>query len=106
LETSKLPSNPHERNPYPCRKCGKTIYWHRAQSGKNYPCDSATDRKALHQCTELAEPKPQPITPSYFSPEPSIEERIAHLEEQVKNLIRTVKAVESRQPIDMSDVGF
>src|SRR5215469_18049047 len=103
---TNLTPNQSQRNPYPCRKCGQQIFWHKAASGKNYPTDSPTDRKAFHQCEAAQQsakpapaPIPKPITPTYFSPEPSIEERVAHLEEQVKNLTRTVKAVEARQPI-------
>jgi len=108
--TTNLPPNQSQRNPYPCRKCGKTIYWHRAQSGKNYPCDSPTDRKAFHQCEAVAakpaKPVEPPLTPSYFNPEPSIEQRLGHLEQQVAALVRTVQEVQRRQPISAEDVGF
>jgi hypothetical protein len=108
------PSNSTERNPYPCRKCGKTIYWHKAQSGKNYPWDSATDRKAFHKCEanpnsestmNLAQ-TPKPLTPDYFDLEPTVEERVAALEKQVLQLTRTIQAVEARQPIGDSEVPF
>jgi len=99
-------------NPYPCRKCGRTIYWHRAQSGRNYPCDSPTDRKAFHQCGEpaaaLAKPEPvqtqKPITPDYF--EATLEQRVESLEKQYAQLNRAVLEIQKRMPIDMSDVGF
>lgn len=111
-----IPPTTPERNPYKCRKCGAVIYWHRAQSGKNYPCDSATDRRAFHQCqaAPVQQPAknpqtaqtPKALTPSYFNPESTLEERVSHLEEQVKNLARTVQAVQARQPIDDKDVAF
>ena len=114
-----LPPDQPKRNPYQCRKCGQQIFWHKAASGKHYPCDSATNRRAFHQCvgpTEQPKPKPtpkpqpaqtlKPITPAYF--EATVEERVAHLEEQVKNLVRTVKTIEDRQPITDADLpeGF
>jgi len=90
-----------------CRKCGKPIYWHKSREGKSYPCNS-DNRRDFHRCEESAQPKaapsPQPMTPSYF--EATLEQRVAHLEEQVKNLTRTVQAVEARQPISAEDVGF
>jgi hypothetical protein len=115
-----LTPNQSQRNPYPCRKCGKTIYWHRAKSGKNYPCDSADNPRLFHKCLpatqsppspKVEKPKPEvaPLTPSYdFNPEPSIEQRVEHIEKQLAALVRTVKAVESRQPITDSDLpeGF
>ena len=125
---SNLSSNQSARNPYPCRKCGKTVYWHRAQFGKNYPCDSATDRRAFHKCEPAQQslvnavdqrpepnqyempfrsskaPTPKPITPDYF--EATLEQRVESLEKQVAALVRTVRAVESRQPITAEDVGF
>jgi len=64
-----IASDQSKRNPYPCRKCGQQIYWHKAASGKHYPTDSATDRKAFHQCKasippiggvdRVAQPKPK-----------------------------------------------
>jgi len=106
LETmTNVPSNPPERNPSPCRKCGKTIYWHRAQSGKNYPCDSPTDRRAFHKCEALPADTPaKPIIPDYFLG--TVEERIAALEKQIAQLTRMVQELGARQPIGDEDVGF
>jgi len=102
---SNVTPNQPERNPYPCRKCGKTIYWHKEKSGKNYPCDSATDRRAFHKCEAVpADPPAKPIIPDYFLG--TVEERIAALEKQVSQLTRTVQEVEKRQPISAEDVGF
>ena len=103
-----IPPTTPERNPYPCRKCGQQIFWHKAASGKHYPCDSPTDRKAFHQCKaaqQAAKPvEKAPLTPSYF--EPTLEERVTSLETQVSRLTTAVKAVEARQPITAEDVGI
>src|SRR5262249_14774311 len=106
-----------ERNPYPCRRCGKKIYWHRAQSGKHYPCDDAQDRRSFHKCEPAQQslvnsvdqqpaPNPKPLTPDYFDLEPSVEERLDHLDQQLASLVRTVKSIEAPQPITSEDVGF
>ena len=92
-----------------CRKCHNPIFWHKSRrTGKSYPTDSPTDRRAFHKCTgseESPKPKgPAPITPSYF--EPSIEERLTAVEQQVGDLVRAIRVVEARQPIDGQDVGF
>lgn len=103
-----------ERNPYPCRKCGGQIFWHKAASGKHYPCDSATNRKAFHQCKAAQQAKPaakaQPaqtpkaITPDYF--EATLDQRVEHLEKQLTALVRTVQEVQHRQAITAEDVGL
>jgi hypothetical protein len=91
-----------------CRKCGKTIHWHKSKAGKSYPTDSATDLRAFHECVG-PEAKPQaknppPITPDYF--EATLEQRVAALEKQLAQLSRTVQAVQARQPISSEDIGF
>jgi hypothetical protein len=92
-----------------CRKCVAQIFWHKSErTGKFYPCDSADDRRDFHKCAGAQTQKPtaeKPVAPD-FDPEPSLELRVAHLEQIVNNLIRTVKAVEARQPIDDQDVAF
>ena len=90
--------------PYPCRKCGKQIYWHKSsKTGKNYPTDSATDRRAFHQCAETeAQPPAKPITPDFSA---SLKERVAALEDQVSQLVRTIREVQARR-IGDSDVAF
>jgi hypothetical protein len=88
-----------------CRKCKKPIFWHKSsKTGKNYPCDSATDRRAFHKCEAVPAPPEKPITPDYF--EATIEQRVAALEKQLAQLSRTVQAVQARQPITAEDVGF
>jgi hypothetical protein len=100
-----------------CRKCKKTIHWHKSKGGKNYPCDSPTDRKAFHQCEGPAAnpklaadlkptPTPKALTPTYFDLEPTVEERVASLEKQVAQLTRTIQAVEARQPIGEEDIPW
>ena len=94
-----------------CRKCGKPIYWHKSKGGKNYPCDSPTDRRAFHQCEgeqQSAAPPPLAQTPKPITSniEASLEERVGSLERQVAQLTRTVQAVHAGQPIEGSDVGF
>jgi hypothetical protein len=74
-----------ERNPYPCRKCEAA--------------NSASTR-----LLQTPEKNPEPLTPDYFDPEPTVEERVAALEKQVAQLTRTIQAVQSRQPIGDSDV--
>jgi hypothetical protein len=106
ITVMNIAPNQAERNAYPCRKCGKPIYWHKSKTGKNYPCDSATDRRDFHKCEasqQQSAPSPTPPTPTFDS-EPTVEQRLRHLEEQVRSLVRTVKAVEARQPIGDSDV--
>jgi len=89
-----------------CRKCGRPIYWHKSKTGRNYPTDSATDRRAFHQCEALAQPKPvlQPTATSDF--EETLEGRVESLEKQVAQLARTIQAVQAQQPIGESDVAF
>ena len=91
-----------------CRQCGQPIFWHKSRTGKSYPTDSATDRRAFHQCEGSAETKPatnpETITPDYF--QPSVEQRLDALEKQVSQLSRTVREVQSRQPITAEDMGF
>jgi len=88
-----------------CRKCGKPIFWHKSsRTGKSYPTDSATDRRAFHQCDEQPKPaNPQPITPSF---EATLEQRVESLEKQVAQLTRTIREAEARQPIGDSEVPF
>jgi hypothetical protein len=114
--------NPTPRNPYPCRKCGRTIYWHKSRNGKHYPTDSATDRAAFHQCG--AQPKPDavrnaithppkpvangvshqpPITPDYFEHVP-IEQRVADLETAMAQMARTIAEVQRAMPITNADL--
>lgn len=97
-----------ERNQYECRRCGKPIYWHKSQAGKNYPCDSATDRRAFHKCEQSPAHQPttspKPITPDYF--EATLEQRVDALEKQVAQLTRTLREVKARQPIGDSEVPF
>ncbi|HKF05417.1 MAG TPA: hypothetical protein VKB49_24070 [Candidatus Sulfotelmatobacter sp.] len=90
-----------------CRKCGKTIYWHKSsKTGKNYPTDSADDHRAFHKCIDSAQPKPTPnpppLKPDYFSA--TVEERVTALEKQVAQLTRTVQEVQRRQPISDEDI--
>jgi len=95
-------------SPSECRKCKRTIYWHVSKGGKHYPCDSA-DRRSFHKCEpaeQPAKPVEKPLTPSYFNPEPTLEQRISDLERQFAALVRTVQEVQSRQPITAEDVGF
>jgi hypothetical protein len=91
-----------------CRKCRKPIFWHKSKTGKHYPTDSATDRRAFHQCDGAAVKQPTrvdpPITPDYF--EATLEQRVDALEKHLAQLSRTVQAVQARQPISDSDVGF
>jgi hypothetical protein len=92
------PPNQTSRNQQDCRRCGKPIFWHKSRGGKNYPCDSPTDRRAFHRCeaaptqqaTNNAQPAqtPKPITPDYF--EATLEQRIDALEKQVAQLARTI----------------
>jgi hypothetical protein len=76
-----------------CRNCGQTIYWHRAKSGKNYPTNSPTDRRAFHQCNSATPPAPaKPAPPTPPPPkvaelmQPTLEERVAWLEKEVRAL--------------------
>jgi len=88
-----------------CRKCHAIIYWHKSKTGKPYPTDSATDRRAFHRCEEpTPEPSPKPITPSYF--DATLEQRVESLETQVARLTRALQGVESRQPITDQDIPF
>ena len=84
-----------------CRQCQKTIFWHKSRAGKNYPCDSETDRRAFHECTESAKP-----APTNDSLDATLIERVACLEKQVSQLVRAIQAVAARQPIAADDVGF
>jgi hypothetical protein len=97
-----------------CRRCNAQVYWFKSfKTGKTYCCDT-DDRRNFHKCEAPASKgpfgpidgrlNPTPITPSYF--EPSLEQRVESLEKQVAALVRTVKAVESRQPITGSDIPF
>ena len=105
-----IASSTPEHKQHQCRKCGQRIFWHKAQSGKFYPGNDANNRKDFHKCVGPAAqkpdptPKPQPLTPSYF--EPSIEQRVEHIEKQLAALVRTVQEVHRRQPITAEDVGF
>jgi len=105
---TNIAPNQSASNQSECHKCRKPIFWHKSQAGKNYPTDSPTDRKAFHQCGPAQQPakNPEPLTPDYFDLEPTVEERVAALEKQLAALVRTVKAVQNRQPITAEDVGF
>lgn len=89
-----------------CRKCGKTIFWHKsAKTGKSYPTDLPSDRRAFHKCiASPAEVEKPPLAPNYF--EPTLDQRVDALEKQVSQLSQTLREVQSRQPITGSDVGF
>jgi len=103
---TNIAPNSAERNPYPCRTCGKTIYWHKSKAGKNYPCDSANDRRAFHQCEPAQQPakNPQPTTPDFF--EATLEQRVAGLEKQLAAIVRTIQEIQSRQPMGDGDVPW
>jgi hypothetical protein len=103
-----------EHSPNVCKNCGGTIYWHKSKAGKPYPTDSATDRRAFHQCTGTA-PTPPPLTPRTMAPAPpapkqhieaSLEERVTHLERHVRELFKTISRLDSQRPISADDVGF
>jgi len=89
-----------------CRNCHKPIFWQKsARTGKSYPTDSATDRRAFHVCGSVPTPD-TPIRPSVESFEATLSERLEALEERVEQISRTLKAVESRQAITSQDVPF
>lgn len=94
-----------------CRRCGQTIYWHKSKAGKSYPTDSATDRRAFHNCTptENTPPRaPQPESRPKESPnlEMTLEERVQSLEERMTRLNRSFTELEKRLPITDADIAF
>jgi hypothetical protein len=93
-----------------CRQCGGEIFWHKAKSGKFYPADSATDRRAFHECDGAA-PTPSAALRPAAAPAPaplgaSLSERVDALEATVSALVRQLREVGSRVPIDNRDVPF
>lgn len=105
-----------------CRKCGQTIYWHRAKSGKNYPTDSATDRSAFHNCVPTDRTRVHcdpPVKPPQHEASPTgsqaahssqleitLEERVQALETSVERLSRAFSDLYQRLPISNQDVPF
>lgn len=94
----------------PCRRCGETIYWHKSKSGKNYPSNSADDRRDFHDCPgrRHTAPAPAPATVERrpVQIETTTEERIQALEEQVSQLHRMFKELRQGVPIGDSDVPW
>jgi hypothetical protein len=93
-----------------CNRCNRPIYWHRSKTGRNYPTDSPTDRRAFHECTG---PAPAPLRPQTMAParapeplEATMEERVAHLEQTVAKLVLRFSEAEKQRPIGWDDVGF
>lgn len=87
-----------------CRTCHQPIVWHKSKAGKPYPCDS-DDRRDFHQCSG---PKPAP-TPAPPPPPPlgaSLSERVDALESTVTALVRQLRELGTRLPIDDRDVAF
>jgi hypothetical protein len=101
-----------------CRSCGQEIYWHRAKSGKNYPTNSADNRRDFHQCRNASSSAPsntqaRPVTITNAAPvadssplEATVEERVSHLEKQIREMYRLYRELQAKIPITQSDVGF
>lgn len=96
-----------------CNRCGKPIFWFKsARTGNSYPCDSPSDKRSFHKCSESRPQSPQPqptkadkpLQPDYF--QASLEERVANLENLVARLSSAVNEISRRQPVSDSDIPF
>ena len=105
----------------PCRGCGQTIYWHKSKAGKNYPTNSADDRRDFHQCPALQTvPQVTPVGPTLAERVAALEgqmmERVTRLELEVLKLRKRLGVVDTQpgyssqitpdNPITESDIPF
>jgi len=71
-----------------CKTCGEVIFWHLSQrTGKKYPTDSATDRRAFHMCQNLEKGVAVVQEPKRTVTGKTVEQRLEWLEKEVRALL-------------------